>query len=76
MMVLIDKKFNKEQLLLETVFPKNAYWARYSQKTNNFFPLHIYYNVTDNSLSAHSRCCQISYLMVCIGESYAIANSH
>ncbi len=34
MIVLIDRKFNEEQLLLETFFSKNAYSARYLQKSN------------------------------------------
>ncbi len=71
MMVLIDRKFNEEQLLLETFSPKSAYWVRYSQKTNNFFPLRIYFHVIDNSLLAHSRCCQISYFVACIIGGYA-----
>ncbi len=72
MMVLIDRKFNEEQLLLETFFPKMlTYWVRNLQKTNNFFPFHIYYNVIDNSLSAYSHCCQIFYFMACIVGDYS-----
>ncbi len=64
-MVLIDTKFNEEQLLPETFFPKMRIEWNICRKTNNFFPFYIYYNVIDNPLSTYSRCCQISYFMAC-----------
>ncbi len=71
MMVLSGRKFNEEQLLLKTYSPKMH--IELPQKTNNFFLFHIYFNVIDNSLSAHSHshCYQISYFMACIVGGYA-----
>ncbi len=65
MMVLIDRKFIDEQLLLKTFFPKMHIERGIRKKTNTFFSFHIYFHVIDNSLYAYSHCCQISYFMAC-----------
>ncbi len=46
------------------VFPKK----KKSENYTNF-------NVIDNSLSTHSRCCPISYFMACIVGGYVRAHS-
>ncbi len=52
------------------LFPQKCILSGIFAKSNNFFPFHTYFNVINNSLPVHSRCCQISYFMARIVGAY------